>query len=139
MRTRFADPAVAAAFAAMPAAQRAKLLALRELIFAEAKRIGPQADLLETLKWGEPAYLPRRPRIGTTLRLNTLKSGEGYALYFPCTTTLAATFRRLYADTLTIAGARAIVFALDDVVPEAELRHCVAIALTYHLKGLRLK
>ena len=139
MRTRFADPAVAAAFAAMPAALRAKLLALRERIFVEARRIGPQAELLETLKWGEPAYLPRRPRIGTTLRLNALKSGAGYALYFPCTTTLADTFRALYADTLNIEGARAIVFALDDAVPQAELRHCIAMALTYHRIGLRLK
>ena len=139
MRAPFAEPAVAAAFAAMPAALRARLLALRELIFAEARRIGPQAELLETLKWGEPAYLPRRPRIGTTLRLNALKSGAGYALYFPCTTTLAATYRELYGGALNIEGARAIVFALDDAVPEAELRHCVAIALTYHRKGLRLK
>ena len=139
MGARFVDPAVAAAFAAMPAAPRAKLLALRELIFAEAERIGSQAELLETLKWGEPAYLPKRPRIGTTLRLNTLKSGAGYALYFPCTTTLADTFRGLYGAALTIEGARAIVFGMGDAVPEAELRHCVAIALTYHLKGLRLK
>lgn len=131
----FADPAVKAAYDAMPAAPRAKLLALRELIFAEAAAIGPQAALLETLKWGEPAYLPKKPRVGTTLRLNALKGGAGYALYFPCTTTLAETYRALYGDLLKIDGARAIVFGMRDKAPEAELRHCVALALTYHLKS----
>ena len=134
MARPFADPAVAAAYAAMPAAPRAKLLALRGLIFDVADAIGPQAALLETLKWGEPAYLPAKPRVGTTLRLNALKGGAGYALYFPCTTTLAVTFRELYGDTLKIEGTRAIVFGMHDPVPKAELRHCIALALTCHLK-----
>ena len=90
------DPAVRAAYDAMPAAARAKLLALRVLIFDEAAAIGPHGALLETLKWGEPAYLPIKPRVGTTLRLNALKSGGGYALYFPCTTTLAQTYREFH-------------------------------------------
>jgi Domain of unknown function (DU1801) len=128
----FADPAVKAAYDAMPAAPRTKLLRLRELIFDEAASIGPHAALLETLKWGEPAYLPKKPRIGTTLRLNALKGGDGYALYFPCMTTLADTYRALYGDALKIEGSRAIVFGLRDKVPEPELRHCIALALTYH-------
>jgi Domain of unknown function (DU1801) len=134
MPSPFADPAVKAAYAAMPAAPRAKLLALRELIFDEAAAIGPHAALKETLKWAEPAYLPQKPRVGTTLRLNALKGGAGYALYFPCTTTLADTYRTLYGDALKIEGARAIVFGLRDKLPEAALRHCIALALTYHLK-----
>ena len=134
----FATAAVKAAYAAMPAAPRAALLALRGLIFDVAAGIGPHAALTETLKWGEPAYLPAKPRVGTTLRLNALKGGAGYALYFPCTTSLADTFRALYGGALKIEGARAIVFGLRDTVPEAELRHCVALALTYHLKSPRI-
>ena len=97
MARPFANPAVEAAFDAMPAASRAALLALRALIFDTADAIGPHATLLETMKWGEPTYLPVKPRVRTTLLLNTLKSGAGYALHFPCTTTLADTFRALYA------------------------------------------
>ena len=128
------DPAVRAAYDAMPAAARAKLLALREMIFDEAAAIGPHAAVLETLKWGEPAYLPIKPRVGTTLRLNALKSGGGYALYFPCTTTLAQTYREFHGDRLKIEGARALVFGLNETLPEREVRHCIALALTYHLK-----
>ena len=60
-------------------------------------------------------------------------SANQYAVYFHCQTDLVATFRELYPKQLTTAGNRAIVFNADDAIPEAALRHCVALALTYHL------
>lgn len=71
-RTRpFADPAVKAVFDAYPRSMRADLLALRALIFEAAAHpaIGP---LVETLKWGQPAYLPTTPR-GAKLPRDKLK------------------------------------------------------------------
>ena len=56
-----------------------------------------------------------------------------YAVYFHCQTDLVATFRELYPNALTYVGNRAIMFNAGDAIPEAALRHCVALALTYHL------
>ena len=89
-----------------------------------------------TLKWNEPAYHPVRPRIGTTIRLGPLRNEpEAYALFVHCQTSLADTFRQLYPDLLQVDGERALVFRLGEPVPAEALDHCIALALTYHLKG----
>lgn len=55
------DP-VAQAFERFPPLARARLLDIRSLIFEVAgPEIGP---LTETLKWGEPAYLPQNRQDG---------------------------------------------------------------------------
>jgi hypothetical protein len=125
------DPKVAAVFDAYPAAQRAALLDLRRLILEAAA----EADIAvaETLKWGEPAYLPAKARVGTTVRINTLKgSADGYAMYVHCQTTLMDSYRHLYPDDFTFEGQRALVFRTGQSLPEAALKHCIALALTYH-------
>ena len=128
------DPKVAAAFDAIAPAQRAALLALRGLILetaAETPEVGP---LVETLKWGEPAYLPARARVGTTVRISALKgSADGYAMHVNCKTSLLESYRHLYPDTFGFEGQRAVLLSTQRPVPEAALKHCVALALTYHL------
>jgi hypothetical protein len=54
-------------------------------------------------------------------------------MYVHCQTDLVATFRELYPKEFTFAGNRSIIFDADDAIPEPALRHCVALALTYHL------
>jgi hypothetical protein len=130
----FADPAVKAVFAAYEPTMRARLMALRELIFAaaESAKVGP---LSETLKWGQPAYRPLKTQTGTTVRLDALRGAEGkYALFVPCSTTLIGSFREHYARSLVFEGNRAIIFALGAGVPEKALKHCIAMALTYHAR-----
>ena len=58
-------------------------------------------------------------------------------MYFHCLTTLVATFRELYPDELSFEGNRAIIFSEDEALPEDALRHCIALALTYHLNKRR--
>jgi len=135
----FSDPAVAAVFAAFPERLRARLLELRALILDTAKATPCVGEIVETLKWGEPAYLPKTPRVGTTVRVNALKgSADRYVVYFPCQTTLVETFRERYPETFRFQGNRAIVFAIGDRLPTKALRHCVALALTYHLDARAL-
>ena len=113
---------------------RDALLRLRGLIFAAAVESPSVGPLIETLKWGDPAYLPRTPRTGTTVRINAVKGVKAqYAALFHCQTTLVESFRLLYADTLSFSGNRAILLDLDQPTPEAALKHCIALALTYHL------
>lgn len=132
--TLFADPAVKAVFDGYPKTVRPSLLRLRELIFATASKAGI-GDLIETLKWGQPAYLPARPRIGTTIRIDAAKrEAQGYAMFFHCQTTLIPTFRDVYSDTFTFEGNRAIAFSPTDAPDEVALAHCILMALTYHRK-----
>jgi hypothetical protein len=127
------NPAVAAAFDACPAPIRTKLLALRRLIFDTARSTEGVGALEEALKWGQVSYLTIESKSGSTIRIDRVKSTAGqYAVYFHCQTDLVATFRELYPE-LSYGGNRSILLDAAGQLPEAELRHCVALALTYHL------
>ena len=128
------DPAVDAVFAAYPKPLRAKLLALRRLIFDTAKTTKGVGAVEETLKWGQPSYLTPDTKSGSTVRIDQVKSATNqYAVYFHCQTDLVETFRELYPKELRYGGNRSILLNAQDEIPEAPLRHCVALALTYHL------
>ncbi len=131
-RAGFSDPAVEAAFAGYPAPVRKRLLALRRLIFDAARSTDGVGTLEETLKWGQPSYLTTESRSGSTIRIDRIKStADQYAVYFHCQTNLVATFREFYPD-LNYGGNRSILLDAAEELPEAALRHCVALALTYH-------
>ena len=135
------DPAVAAVFEAYPKPLKSKLQALRRLIFDTARSTEGVGRLEEALKWGQPSYLTTETHSGSTIRIDQVKSvPDQYAIYFHCQTDLVSTFRELYPE-LTYAGNRSILLDASDALPEAALRHCVALALTYHVnkRGARRK
>jgi Domain of unknown function (DU1801) len=130
---RARDPAVEAVFGAYPRSVKAKLLALRRLIFNTAKTTSGVGALEETLKWGQPSYLTPETKSGSTIRIDQVKpDADQVAIYFHCQTNLVETFRGLYPQ-LAYSGNRAILLDTNGKLPEAELRHCVGLALTYHL------
>lgn len=89
--------------------------------------------LEETLKWGQVSYLTSDSKSGSTIRIDQVKSGpDRVALYFHCQTSLVETFREPYPD-LVYGGNRCILLDADKELPKEALRHCVALALTYHL------
>jgi hypothetical protein len=132
---RFADPAVAAVFKAYPADLRRRLMVLRALVFEVAAGTDGVGRLTETLKWGQPSYLTEETKSGTTVRIDRLKKGDGYALYVHCQSGLVPTFRELYPDTFRYEGKRALLFEADARLPLPELRHCIGLALTHHLRA----
>jgi hypothetical protein len=133
-RAGFSDPAVDAVFSAYPKPLKAKLLALRRLIFDTAKTTKGVGALHETLKWGQPSYLTTETKSGSTIRIDRVKSATNrYAVYFHCQTGLVETFRELYPRELRYGGNRSILLDAEDELPEPALRHCLALALTYHL------
>jgi len=137
---RFIDPKVAAAFKAYPPDINARLMALRETIFDVAARTEGVGALTEALKWGQPSYLTEETGAGTTVRIDRLKSdGGGYAIYFHCQSGLIGQFRELYPDTFAYEGERALHFRVKERVPARELRHCIALALTHHMRKKRSK
>src|SRR5512138_1636279 len=126
--------AVEAVFDACPGPARAKLLALRRLILDTAKATKGVGPIEEALKWGQPSYLTAETGSGSTIRIDRVKSADNeVAMFFHCQTDLVATFRELYPE-LRYSGNRAILLDAGKKLPEAELRHCVALALTYHLR-----
>ncbi|WP_076864444.1 DUF1801 domain-containing protein [Bradyrhizobium mercantei] len=120
-------------FDAYPAPVKARLLALRRLIFETAKATKGVGALEETLKWGQPSYLTAETGSGSTVRIDQVKpAADQVAVYFHCQTNLVETFRERYPE-LSYSGNRAILLDVSGKLPEAALRHCVALALTYHL------
>ena len=107
---------------------------LRKLIFDVAHETEGVGELEETLKWGQPSYLTKKSKSGSTIRIGREKKTVGdYAIYFKCQTSLVATFKELYKNKFRYEGNRAILFWVTDKIPVRELRHCIEIALTYHL------
>jgi hypothetical protein len=133
------DPAISAVLNAYGKPVRDRLLALRQLIFATARTTKGVGSLEEALKWGQPSYLTTESKSGSTIRIDGVKAvANRYAIYFHCQTNLVETFRELYPE-LHYGGNRSILLDAADDPPEAALRHCVGLALTYHLNKRKTK
>lgn len=131
---KFRDARVAAVFKSYPPGLRTRLMALRDLVFDTAAGTPGVGALDEALKWGQPSYLTAESGSGTTVRIDRMKSRDGYAVYFHCQSGLVDRFRTIYPDTFTYEGKRAIVFESKTRVPVRQLRHCLALALTHHAR-----
>ncbi|MBL4626750.1 MAG: DUF1801 domain-containing protein, partial [Roseicyclus sp.] len=114
------------ALAALPA--RARLLEMRALIFAAAEATGT-APLTETLKWGQPAYLPAK-KAGTTPRLGI--SNGAPVLFVHCQTDLVDRYRTAFPTEFTYSGTRAVHVPADGPFNDAAFQQIAALALTYH-------
>lgn len=124
------DPRVKDVFGNYPSPAREKIENLRSLIVEAADETESINSLEETLKWGEPSYLVKK---GSTIRIDwKAKSPNQYAIYFKCTSKLVPTFRMLYNNLFRFEGNRAIVFEMDETIPEKELKECITAALKYH-------
>lgn len=122
---------VAKVYAGFPEGVRKFAVDVRALIYetAEVENVGA---IVETLKWGQPAYLTA-PNIGSTIRLGwSAKKPNVLSVYFICTTHLVDRFCEIYPDTFVYEGGRAIHLDLNASIPKKELSHCFAMALTYH-------
>ncbi|MCB1384721.1 MAG: DUF1801 domain-containing protein [Nitratireductor sp.] len=121
--------------AALDAACRDRLRHLRQLVLDTASNTQGVGEIIECLKWGQPAFVTQNPRSGSTIRIDAVRGKAGtVAMYFICTSGLVEDFRERYRDTFRYEGNRALIFAADDPIPEPELRHCIAMALTRRLR-----
>jgi len=128
------DPRVNAVFANYPDFVRDKLQHLRELVIETAEETEGVTSLEETLKWGEPSFVTKN---GSTLRMDWKeKTPDHYAMYFQCTSRLIDTFRLVFDEKFQYEGKRAIVFQINQKIPELELKECIKASLIYHnVKG----
>ena len=131
---KFKNAEVKAVFATYSKEMQSKLLILRQLIFDVAAQTNGVGELEETLKWGQMSYLTSQTKSGSLIRIDQIKSQQNkYAMFFHCQTTLVDSFKEMYRDQFEFDGNRSIVLNIKDKVPVEALRHCVSMALTYHL------
>lgn len=129
---KFCNTEVEAVYSNNPAPQKKALLNLRELVLETAQEIEKVSEVTEALKWGQPSFVCKS---GSTIRIDKVKDSEDIAIYFICTTNLVERFKEHYPDQFDYKGKRAIQFDLNDKMPVEELKHCIAMALTYKLKN----
>lgn len=126
---------VAATYDTYPDRYRKRLMELRSLILQTADQHPEIGKVEETLKWGEPSYLPMKKNIGSTVRLNWRPAyGEKVGLFVMCSTTLISEFKTHYPSELAFEGKRCVWVPLKGALPVEPLQHCIALALTYHLR-----
>lgn len=128
--SKIINQAVADVFESYPPTIRKKLLSLRKLIYGIAAKDKNIGALEECLKWGEPAYLAKN---GSAVRINWKASSPDHLfVYFNCKTILVETFKELYGNSFCYQDNRALVFNVNDEIPLALLKHCIALSLNYH-------
>ncbi len=111
---------------------RAPLLKVRALIIQAAQKTDGVGQVQETLKWGQVSYLTPKTKSGTTIRIGE-KGQSQYALFVNCKSSLVEDWRTRY-PTLKYEGNRAIILNVDEDFPKETIEHCIAMALTYHLR-----
>ncbi len=131
-RQAFQHPDVEAVFAGYRENLRVPLARLRQLIFEVAEQTDGVGELEETLKWGQVSYLTPVTKSGTTIRIDQRGKSQ-YALFVNCKSSLIDDWRQRY-PALEYEGNRSIVFNAGEELPREILSHCIAMALTYHLR-----
>ncbi|MFT7533581.1 MAG: hypothetical protein ACI9FD_004620 [Gammaproteobacteria bacterium] len=120
------EPQVKDVFDSYPEDARVLLTEIRQLIFdvAEDENI---AEIQETLKWGEPAYLSKS---GSTLRIDwKAQRPEQVSLFLNCNTKLVQTFKEAYPGTFQFVGNRELALPMSESIPMIELRSCISLCL----------
>lgn len=130
----FLDSAVEARFADYSPPVCEKLLTLRRLIFETHASLPEAGTLIETLKWGQPAYLTEKPKTGSTLRIDASgQAGDEISMFFICTTTLVDEFRSQFGTELNLIGNRELQLPAHGNWPFEILQSVVSRTLTYKI------
>lgn len=134
----FGSSAVALKFEQYPPPIRRQMQAIRALIFDVAARTNGVGVLEETLKWGEPAYLPSTTKAGSTVRIDWKpRAPHHLGVFFNCNTDLVGTFRAEFPFDFEFDGNRALLIDRSKPIPVVALRLCIEAAFTYHLRKRR--
>ncbi|GAB5410560.1 MAG: DUF1801 domain-containing protein [Balneolaceae bacterium] len=128
------NPVVKEVFDSYPDHIKPKMNELRELIYEVASSTEGVGEIEETLKWSEPAYLTKKPKSGTTIRMDWKeRSPDEIGIYVNCNTSLVESYRTMFSDELMFEGSRAILIRVDEPIPKEPLLICIQMALRYHL------
>lgn len=129
------DKAVLKCISQWPEPARRSFSTIRHIVLDVASRTGV-GTLEETLKWGQPSWLPRKKGVGATLRCNwSAKRPDHISLFVHCGSRIIEMIQPLYPTSFQYEGQRGLHMVLDDPLPIDAIDHCVALTLTYHRKS----
>lgn len=115
-----------------PAPAQSHFVRLRSIVHDVATKaeIGP---LDESLKWGQPAWRPKRARTGSTLRVDwSPATPDRLMAYVDCKTNLAAQMDTRFPGQFHNDGRRALGFSLRTALDEDAVWQLAHLTLTYH-------
>jgi len=117
----------------LPAQQH--LLTLRAIAF-EVSRQADTGPLDETLNRGQPAWRPRRPRTGSTLRVSRSPSEPDRLMAFvDCKADLASQMSTRFPGRFRNDGTRALAFDLDGALPQDAIWQLAHLTFTCHRRN----
>jgi hypothetical protein len=118
-----------------PKPMQKALLDLRGLILTTAHETKGVGKIEEALRWGQLSYITSETGSGSTIRIDAVRNDpQKCAIFFHCHSGLVADFRNRYPGEMQFVGERSIEFSLDHPLPMTELKHCISLALTHHLR-----
>lgn len=126
------SPRIRKTIADWPQAAQDHLKAARRIAcdMAQSAAIGP---LEESLKWGQPAWRPRAPRTGATLRLNWSPSHPDHLMALvDCKTDLASQMSISFPGQFLNDGRRSLSFDLAHPLPGDAFAQLAHLTFTYH-------
>ena len=115
-----------------PARAQAHFVTLRGIVHevAASEDIGP---LDESLKWGQPAWRPKRQRVGSTLRVDWSPAFPDRLMAFvDCKTDLAAQMDTRFPGQFANDGRRALGFDLGAALDQDAIWTLAHLTLSYH-------
>jgi hypothetical protein len=118
-----------------PSAMKQALSALRQLILDTANQTEGVGPIEEALRWGQLSFITTVSGSGSTIRIDALRDDPTkFAIFFHCQSGLISDFRNRYPKQMNFVGERSIEFSLGQTLPIDELKHCISLALTHHLR-----
>ncbi|MGL5009050.1 MAG: DUF1801 domain-containing protein [Paracoccaceae bacterium] len=127
---------VRAVFVGCSGPVRDGLLRLRGLIFAAAADHPEVGAVVESLRWGQPAYLTPETGAACSLRIGALRE-DGFGLFVHCQTDLIANFLAGPGAGHRHDGTRGVLFRDVTDIRDGPISMLIAGALTYHLRKRR--
>jgi hypothetical protein len=122
-------------FTHLSAEMKTALMSLRDLVLDTARTTEGVGPIEEALRWDQLSFITAQTKSGSTIRIDVLRNDPNkYAVYVHCQSGLIDEFRNRYPSQMTYVDQRSIVFTLGQPLPMAELKHCISLALTYHLR-----
>lgn len=122
------SPDIQNAIATWPHTAQQHLLTARAIAF-DVAGADPATRLDEALKWGEPAWRPRKG--GTTLRMSWKTSEDALGLFVDCKTDLCARMQSDFPTAFRFAAPRALYLHPGDAFPSDAMRHLAKMAFRY--------
>lgn len=84
----------------------------------------------ERSKWGQLSFAAPN---GTPIRIDKISDTQ-IGFFVHCQTNLVEAGESIFSDTLNFSKNRAIILAIDQALPEEQLKVCIDQAFHYHLK-----